>query len=403
MKIGYFDCFSGASGDMILGSFIDAGLPLEALTTELKKLPLSGYQVSACPATRGTITGTQVTVKVGKPLAQGTPLSAILDIVDSSTLSAPVKERGRDTFKRLAAAEARVHRVPLEEVRMHQVGAVDAVIDVMGAAIGLELLGLEALYCSPLPSGSGAGRTGHGVFPIPAPATLEVLARAGAPLRPTPDRKGELLTPTGAAILTTLATFESPLLFLERIGYGVGSRNPPEMPNVLPLWIGESTLPGEERELLLLETNIDDMNPELFGHVMERLFQQGALDVWITPVQMKKNRPGVVLSVLSPGDLEGTLAEIVLRETSTLGLRRLRVGRWAAEREVVEFPSSLGKVRVKLKRLRGATLGLAPEFEDCSRLALEQGRPLQEVYQVVMAEAREKLLNGPDGPHREPM
>ncbi|MFQ5827175.1 MAG: LarC family nickel insertion protein, partial [Dehalococcoidia bacterium] len=272
MRIGYLDCFAGASGDMILGALIDAGLPLEALTEELKKLPLSGYQISARPATRGVITGTQVTVEVSRPFGQATPLSAVLDIIDSSTLPPPAKKRGRDIFQRLAAAEARVHWVPLEEVRMHQVGAMDAIVDVMGAVIGLELMGLEALYSSPFPSGSGIEDTDHGVFPFPAPATLEILAGAGAPLRPSPTGEGELLTPTGAAIITTLASFESPLLFVERIGYGVGSRNPPKLPNVLPLWIGESSPLGEERELLLLETNIDDRNPELFGHVMEQLF-----------------------------------------------------------------------------------------------------------------------------------
>jgi hypothetical protein len=392
LRIGYLDCFAGASGDMILGALIDAGLPLESLTEELKRLPLSGYQISAQPATRGVITGTQVTVQVSRPFAQATPLSAVLDIIDSSTLSPPAKKGGQDIFQRLAAAEARVHRVPLEEVRMHQVGAVDAIVDVMGAVIGLELMGLEALYSSPLPSGSGIEDTDHGIFPIPAPATLEILAEAGAPLRPSPPGEGELLTPTGAAIITTLASFESPLILVERIGYGAGSRNPPKLPNVLPLWVGESAPLEEERELMLLETNIDDMTPELFGHIMEQLFQKGALDVWFTPVQMKKNRPGVMLSVLSPRDAEGSLAETILRETSTLGLRRLRVGRREAEREVVEFASSLGRVRVKLKRLQGDILGLAPEFEDCSRLAREQGRPLQEVYQIVMAEARDRLL-----------
>ena len=391
MRIGYFNCFSGLSGDMILGALLDAGLSLDSLTAELARLPLSGYRISAQPASRGVITGTQVIVAVDERAREHRGIKDILSLVENSELSQRAKKRSALIFNRLATAEAKVHRLPIEEVHFHELGAIDAIVDVVGAVIGLELLGIEALFCSPLPAGSGTVQTEQGVIPVPAPATLELMAALGAPIRATPSPElGELVTPTGAAIVTTLASFESPTLSLERIGYGVGSRELAAMPNVLPLWIGEST--AEERQLLLMETNIDDMSPELHGYVMERLFEHGALDVWFTPIQMKKNRPAVMLSVLASPEAEGKIVDTLLRETSTLGLRRQTVGRHESEREIIAFDSSLGRVMVKVKRFRGARISLSPEFEDCRRLAKEHGLPLQEVYRIITAEASAQLL-----------
>ncbi len=391
MRIGYFNCFSGVSGDMILGALLDAGLSLDSLTAELARVPLSGYRISAQPASRGVITGTQAIVAVDERAREQRGINEILSLVENSELSQRAKERSALIFNRLAAAEAKVHRVPIEKVHFHELGAIDAIVDVVGAVIGLELLGIEALFCSPLPAGSGTVQTEQGVIPVPAPATLELMAALGAPIRATPSPGlGELVTPTGAAIVTTLASFESPTLSLERIGYGVGSRELAAMPNVLPLWIGEST--AEERQLLLMETNIDDMSPELHGYVMERLFEHGALDVWFTPIQMKKNRPAVMLSVLVPPQAEGEIVDTLLRETSTLGLRRQTVGRHESEREIIAFDSSLGRVMVKVKCFRGARISLSPEFEDCRRLAKEHGLPLQEVYRIITAEASAQLL-----------
>ena len=391
MRIGYFNCFSGVSGDMILGALLDAGLSLDSLTAELARLPLSGYRISAQPASRGVITGMQVIVAVDERAREHRGIKDILSLVENSELSQRAKERSALIFNRLATAEAKVHRVPIEEVHFHELGAIDAIVDVIGAVIGLELLGIEALFCSPLPAGSGTVQTEQGVIPVPAPATLELMATSGAPIRATPSPElGELITPTGAAIVTTLASFESPTLSLERIGYGVGSRELAAMPNVLPLWIGEGT--AEERQLLLMETNIDDMSPELHGYVMERLFEHGALDVWFTPIQMKKNRPAVMLSVLAPPQAEGEIVDTLLRETSTLGLRRQMVGRHESEREIIAFDSSLGRVMVKVKCFRGARISLSPEFEDCRRLAKEHGLPLQEVYRIITAEASAQLL-----------
>jgi pyridinium-3,5-bisthiocarboxylic acid mononucleotide nickel chelatase len=389
VKVGYLDCFSGLSGDMLLGALLDCGLSLDDLIAELGKLNLKGYKIEAKSAKRGVITGTRVTVvAAGRRTHRG--LSDITDLIKASDIPEKAKERSIAVFKRLAEAEARVHRVPINQVQFHEVGAIDAIVDVVGTAIGLELLGIAALYSAPLPSGSGLAQCEHGTIPIPAPATLELIASCGAPIRPTPYRDTELVTPTGAAIVTTLASFECPTISLQAVGYGIGSRELEGIPNVLPLWIGE--LIQEQNDLLLLETNIDDMSPELCGYAMEQLFERGALDVWFTPIQMKKNRPAVMLSVLAHPELQGAIVETIFQETSTLGLRVQTVGRHHAAREIVKFDSSLGQVSVKLKRLEGKVTSLSPEYEDCRRIALEHGLPLREVYRIVSAEANDRFI-----------
>ena len=389
MKVGYLDCYSGLSGDMMLGALLDCGLSIDRLTEELARLPFTGYRISAQRASRGIITGTQATVFSEGSASEQRSLSDVLDLIGKSALNQRVKERSSRIFERLAEAEARVHGIPIEEVEFHEVGAIDAIVDIVGAVIGLELLGVEALFCSPLPSGSGTAETRHGTIPIPAPATRELIASAGAPLRPTPYRDMELVTPTGAAIVTTIASFERPTLSLQCIGYGIGDREPADIPNVLPLWLGEMI--EYERKLLLLETNIDDMSPELYGYIMERLFERGALDVWFTPIQMKKNRPAVMLSALAPPDTEGQVVETLLRETSTLGLRVQQVERHHASQELVQFDSSLGRVGVKVKRFHGEVVGISPEYEDCRSLARRHDQPLQMVYRIVTTEASAKL------------
>lgn len=400
MKVGYLDCYSGLSGDMILGALLDCGLSLDLLTAELARLPIAGYRIYAQPMKRGIITGTRATVHLEERTSEPRCLNDILDLIQKSGLNQHVKERSMLIFKRLAEAEARVHCIPIAEVHFHEVGAIDAIIDIVGAVIGLDHLGVEALFSSPLPSGSGTVETQHGIIPIPAPATLELIVSSGAPIRPTPDRDMELVTPTGAAIVTTLASFERPTISLQGIGYGVGACETTAIPNVLPLWLGETIeeehganeASGEERKILLLETNIDDMSPELYGYIMDRLFEQGALDVWFTPIQMKKNRPAVMLSVLAPPTAEGQVVETLLRETSTIGLRVQPVLRHYASREEVQIDSSLGRVAVKVKRLHGEIVGISPEYEDCRRLAEEHGFPLQEIFHIVTTEASAKLI-----------
>ena len=262
-----------------------------------------------------------------------------------------------------------------------------------GAVVGLRLLGVERLFASPLPLGRGEVEAAHGVLPLPAPATLELLAGVGAPVTES-DQPGELVTPTGAALLATLARFERPAMTLDKVGCGAGSRNPPERPNVLRLWVGEE-LPASRNAVLLIETNIDDMSAELLGYVQERLFAAGAADVWFTPIFMKKNRPATMLSLLCAREVEEAVVSVLLEETSTLGVRVREVRRHEAQRETFEFESSLGPASVKVKRLPGKKPQVSPEYEACRRLALERSLPLAEVYRIVEAEARGQARKAP--------
>ncbi|MBI2864265.1 MAG: nickel pincer cofactor biosynthesis protein LarC [Chloroflexi bacterium] len=396
MKAAYFDCFAGASGDMILGALLDAGLSLATLTSELAKLRLPGYELDGRRDKRGAIGGTKLTVKLtgGESDSPHRQLADILAIIDQSDLAPPVKERASSVFRRLAEAEAKVHGVPIPAVHFHEVGAVDAMVDIVGSVAGLEALGVMAVYCSALPGGGGMVRSAHGPLPVPAPATLALIASAGAPLAPSPNQEAaryELVTPTGAAILTTLATFAQPMMQLQAVGYGLGTRDLSTLPNALRLWLGEVEEESAQGELLLLETNIDDMNPELLGYTLDRLLAAGARDVWFTPIQMKKNRPATMVSVLTTRESEPAMVKVLLSETTTLGVRTQLIHRHEAEREVFRFASSLGEAAVKVKRAGGDVVGLSPEYEVCKQLAAARSLPLQEVYRRVEAEARALL------------
>lgn len=388
MRVAYFDCFSGASGDMILGALVDAGLPLDDLRAALAGLPLRGYTLEAERVTRAGMAATRVRVHRRETPQPRRTLGDILDLLNRSTLPPEDRERTRRVFIALADAEARVHGVAPDQIHFHEVGAVDAIVDVTGAVVGLRLLSVAEVYVSPLPLGGGTVRAEHGTLPVPAPATLALLASAGAPLRPGADEPlMELVTPTGAALLTTLGRFARPAMRLERIGVGAGGRDLPDRPNVLRLWLGETEARDAVRTMVLAETNIDDMPGELFGHAMERLFAAGAADVWFTPIQMKKDRPAVMLSVLCQPELEEAVVTTLLRQTSTLGVRVREVRRYEAPREQVQFPSSLGPAAVKVKRLPGEPPHIAPEYEACRALAARTGLPLAEVYRIVIAEA----------------
>jgi uncharacterized protein (TIGR00299 family) protein len=386
-RIAYLDCFSGVSGDMLLGALVDAGASLDEMRAELARLPLSGYTLEARRVTKAGIAALQAEVRL-RAAQEPRTLADVTALIGASSLPAADREKGGAVFRRLTEAEAAVHGETVETVHLHDVGAVDAIVDVMGAVVGMRLLGVDELYCSPLPLGSGEVSGPHGALPVPAPATLELLARANAPTRP--GGTGELVTPTGAAIVTTLARFERPEMTLERIGYGAGSRDLPDRPNVLRLWLGEGVA-TITRPMVLIETNIDDMTGEMLGYALEKLLAEGAADAWLTPVQMKKNRPGVVLSVICRESEEEALARLILRETSTLGVRVRPVHRWEAEREVLEFESSLGPAAVKVKRLPDEPPRVAPEYEACRRLAESSGLPLAQVYRIVQAEG-ERLL-----------
>lgn len=394
-KTVYFDLFAGCSGDMILGALLDAGLPLPELEKELGKLPLDGYRVTAEKVKRGAVTATLAQVLPdGKTRQPDRSYSDIVALITGSRLDDEVKKRAIDIFNNLGEVEAKIHGVKLEHVHFHEIGAVDSIVDIVGAVIGFKLLGVTDFYSSAFPLGGGSVECRHGSLPLPAPATLEMLTQRHAPVtgpcHAAMEGK-ELVTPTGAAIVATLAGFTRPPLNLEKIGYGAGSRDPGEYPNVLRLWIGESLAYHGHEGMVLLETNIDDMNPQIYDYVMERLFAQGALDVWLTQIQMKKNRPAVMLSTLAPGDTESRLAETIMRETSTLGIRVRPVFRHIAGRDIIEIDSTYGKVRVKVKRFEDEVLSISPEYDECRRIAAEKDIPLRDVYRMVEAEAR-KLI-----------
>lgn len=387
-RIAYLDLPSGLSGDMFLGCLIDAGWPVEELRATIDALSLSAaeWSVHVESVMRGPLRATLAHVHAAEGHVHR-HLSDVRAIIDGSTLPAVVRSRAVAVFTRLARAEAAVHGAGVEEVHFHEVGAVDAIIDIVGVVAGLHALGIERLYASGVPLGHGWIRSAHGRIPLPAPATLALLTAAGAPNRPAPG-PGELVTPTGAALLAELAEFTQPALRLERIGLGAGQKEF-EWPNIARLWLAQPQEAGQEQSetLVQLETNIDDMNPELYGPVCVRLFDAGALDVWTTPIGMKKGRPGTLLSVLARAQDEQTLIDTLLRETTTLGVRVHRVHRRAAERETGTVETEYGTVAVKIKRVRGKIQGIKPEYDDCQRLATTHGVPVRMVQEAAQAAA----------------
>ena len=400
MKIAYFDCFSGISGDMILGALLDAGLALEDLNREIAKLGVDDVAIERESTARHAIAATRAKVCVaGAPLADaehhldlsGEPthhhphahLKDITSRIAASRLDDVVKERSIRVFERLCAAEAEVHNAAPAEVALHEVGALDALIDVVGAVAGLQLLEVEEVCASPLRFGTGFVRCAHGRYPVPVPGVL-ALCR-DVPTEQT-DIRAELVTPTGAAIITTLARSfgPQPPFCQQAVGYGAGRRDLDAIPNLLRLRLGER-VPASER-VLLIEANIDDMNPEVYGYLFDRLLEQGACDVYATPVLMKKGRPGNVLSVLAPAGRLDELAALVLQETTTIGLRYYEVERRVLERQIRAVATPYGEVNVKFSYLDGRRR-TAPEYEDCARLAQQHQVPLLSVYEAARAAA----------------
>lgn len=388
MKYAYCDCFSGISGDMLLGALVDAGLPVEMLRDQLACLNLpEPMEIRVEEVHKGAMRACSIDVVAGES-HHHRHLSDINELIEASTLSERVKQVSQVVFRLLGEAEARVHGTSLEHVHFHEVGALDSIADIVGAAVGLEYLEIDRLYSSPLPFSGGQVNTQHGLLPVPAPATLEILTRAHAVLTPS-SAQVELVTPTGAAILAALATFERPNLVATGVGVGAGKRDLP-WPNIFRLILGESTVESQY-PLVLLETNIDDMNPQMFGSVMSRLFSAGALDVYLTPIYMKKNRPGTLLGVVGRREDEQILAHLVLSETSTLGLRVQPVYRYTAQREFRTVSTSFGEVPVKLKILDGRPIQAMPEYDACARLAEEKGVSLLSVYQAAQAAGNDMM------------
>ena len=384
MKTLYFDCFAGASGDMILGAMVAAGVDPRVLEDQLSLLGVDGYQLEFVSVDRSGISATHARVHTAPEHAHR-HLSQILKIIDDSRLSDSVKTRAAQIFTRLGEAEARVHNVPVEKIHFHEVGALDAIIDVVGACICFDLLDIERLACSALHVGSGTIDISHGRFPVPPPAVAELLK--DAPIYST-DIVGELVTPTGAAIITTVCReFGAiPRMKLQRTGYGAGTRVYEKFPNALRVLIGEDeSRSGDSVQLWMIETNVDDTSPQVFGHVMERALGLGALDCYLTPIQMKKNRPGVLLSILCrPADKE-SLTQMVFAETTTLGVRSYEVERRALDREVVRVETEYGPIEVKVARLNGRVITGTPEYEQVRQAALSANVPLRTVEAAARA------------------
>lgn len=440
----YFDAYSGLSGDMTLGALLHLGLPFEHLQSELAKLNLPGYRLEMRTVEQHHISGIKLDVVLEEAAQhEHRPVSLIHSIIEESGLTRQVKDWAKAVFWALAQAESSIHNIPPDAVHFHEVGAVDAIVDIVGSCIGFAYFKVEQFYCSPLPPGSGFVRAAHGLLPVPAPATLQLLAQAGATLTPTVTlsggieypARGEMVTPTGAALIAALCQPTRPAMTLKGVGYGFGSRQF-EWPNALRLWLGTTATPPlspalpqhqsasahshdpeppshltqqphdhldnqahshedlapsaelprhevRQGEVSLLETNLDDMTPEGLGYLLEKLMAADALDVFFTPIQMKKNRPATKLSILARPADEARLAALVLSESSTFGVRCSRLTRYMAEREFRQVETPLGSAQVKLKILDGKVVEAVPEYEDVAALARQSGRPWREVYEQV--------------------
>jgi uncharacterized protein (TIGR00299 family) protein len=396
-RIAYLDCASGASGDMFLGALVDLGLPLSQLQAELRKVPLQGYSLASSRVLRGGLTATKVDVVVeGDDHSHGhghghghhphRGLREIEDLLGRSGLEARIRDRCLAMFRRLAEAEAAVHGTRLEEVHFHEVGAVDSIVDIVGGVVGLDWLAADEVVASPLNVGSGTVQMAHGTWPVPAPAT-ERLVR-GVPIYG--EGEGELLTPTGALLVTTHAVRYGPLPAMrpEAVGYGAGSREGGGRPNVLRILVGPEAATGDAETVLVLEAEIDDMSPQLFPPLVERLLGAGALDVFGTPILMKKGRPGLLISLLCPAADRASLEEILFAETTTLGVRFAQWRRSVLEREVVPVTTAYGTIGIKVGRRGGTLVNAQPEFEDCRRAAEERGVPVKEVVAEAIAAYR---------------
>jgi uncharacterized protein (TIGR00299 family) protein len=404
----YFDCFSGASGDMVLGALLDAGLPLDELRGALGSLAVD-CAVDAARVLRAGVSATKFTVReqhradAAQPPAASVPqppagstqhhhhhhhhphrtLKEIAAIIDRSALSPAGRERAKALFHRLGEAEAAVHQMPLEKIHLHEVGALDSIVDIVGAVFGLEWMGVDRILSSPLNVGGGTVKTEHGLFPVPAPATVKLLN--GVPIYSGTVQK-ELVTPTGALIVSSYADGYGgmPALTVDRAGYGAGDHDFPDTPNVLRVVVGRAADGAGGERVVVIECEIDDMNPQIFGVAMDRLYAAGALEVFYVPVQMKKNRPGTLLTVVAPPALRARLTDVVFRETTTIGVRYTEVSRECLAREWVTVETPAGSVRIKIARRDGRVINAAPEFEDCARLAADKGLAVKDVQAMAV-------------------
>ena len=381
-KILYFDCSAGASGDMTLGALLHLGVSVDELNTELAKLPIKGFEIDIHKVNKKGVEAFKVDVLVTEEDAHHRGLTTIKNIINESTLGDNVKDTAIQIFTKLGEAEAKIHGTTVDKIHFHEVGAIDAIVDIVGTAILLDKLQVDEVYASSIHTGSGFVTCQHGTMPIPAPATLELLK--GAPIYST-EIKGELTTPTGAAILSTLTKEfgQIPLMKVDKIGYGAGTKDL-AIPNVLRVSLGyleEASL--DCRQQWILECNIDDMNHELIDYVMDKLFQVGAKDVYLTPIQMKKNRPALKLSVLYDREIEEEVFRVIFTETTSIGIRKYPVEKIMLDRKTKSIETTWGSVNVKLAYYKGQLVNAAPEYEDCKRLAEKTGLPIKQIYAEV--------------------
>ncbi len=413
-RLLYFDCFSGISGDMTLGALIDAGLPLDELKRALGSLAVSGFDISTKRVLRAGVSATQFIVHEHRHEAPSTQhgtqhstqhdhdhshdhphrsLPEIFELIEGSALSPAGRARARQLFQRLAEAEAAIHQTPIDRVHLHEVGALDSIIDIVGAVFGLEWFGADRIVASALNVGGGMVDTAHGHFPVPAPATVKLLG--DAPIYSGPVQQ-ELVTPTGALIVSSYASSFGPIprMTIDRVGYGAGGRDFPTTPNVLRVLVGQAVAEddrtaevgggaGTER-VSVIECEIDDMNPQLFGVAMDRLYGAGALEVFYVSAQMKKNRPGTLVTVVAPPERRAALADVIFRETTTIGLRHYEVDRECLRREIVNVDTPIGVVRFKVAWRDGRIINAVPEFEDCARLATANNLSVKDVQTLAV-------------------
>ena len=389
MRLLYFDMTAGISGDMTLGALVHLGFPLDLLRAEVEKLPIEPVEITSRRVERNGIDAIKIDVKPAAPGLVRT-YANIRKLLEESDLADPVRARASKIFMELAEAEGRVHGKPTDQVHFHELGAADSIVDIVGVSLAIEHLHIDTLAASPVPLGTGMVRTRHGVMPVPVPAVVEILRSVPVYSSGIPT---EIVTPTGAAILKSCVDEFGPLppMVVESVGYGAGDKEL-EIPNLLRVLVGEAAAAATPRErMLLISTNIDDMNPELYEYVMEKLMAAGAADVWLTPIQMKKTRPGTMLQVLSSPAAAETLKRIIFEETNTLGLRTTELFKESLQREFLDVTISHGLVKVKIGRLGGRVVNIAPEYRDCQELARSSGAPLKEVYDLAIAAARSLL------------
>lgn len=388
MKVLYFDCFNGISGDMILGALFDLGLDREAWLRELNKIEISGYRVEIEKKRKGPLMGTDVNIIVEDRVTHR-HAKEILDMVSNSSLDDEIKEKSLKILTRIAQAESSIHNEPLEEVHLHELGGIDTIVDVVGSIIGLKLLGIERVYSSPLPLGEGFVETAHGRLPIPAPATAELLK--GVPVYSN-GMKGELVTPTGAGIISTLSYSFGPIppITIEKIGYGAGKKDF-AIPNMLRAIMGELYQEKQRDTNTIIDVNIDDMNPQIYGYLMDKLFEIGALDVFFTPIYMKKSRPAVKLTVISPNHLVDKIIDVIFKETTSIGIRTYQVEKIMLPREIIELDTPWGTARVKVSYING-TPKIMPEYDDCKAIAEKTGIPIQEVMKEILKLAFKRIV-----------